>query len=98
MIFVGLNSSGITVYDCNSALNGEPIGSCYIHQWDISYNTLISYYSTGGISLYHAANYESIYGNGDDLFYDDSVNFVIVKMAYSQNIMAGGICRNTRTV
>ena len=77
MIFVGLNSSGITVYDCNSALNGEPIGSCYIHQWDISYNTLISYYSTGGISLYHAANYESIYGNGDDLFYDDSVNFVI---------------------
>ena len=33
--------------------------------------------SNGGITIYRADNYASIYGDGDDVFYDDSANFII---------------------
>ena len=82
MIFVSADDSGVTVYDCNAHLSSsEP--DCVIHQWTLSYDTLVSYYGTAssisgnGLSLYRATNYGQIYGNGDGLFYDDSVNFQI---------------------
>lgn len=80
MIFMGLTDSGIEVYDCNAAVNGASSGQCVINQWKISYASLASWYggaSNAGISVYRASNYASIYGNGEDMFYDDSVNFVI---------------------
>lgn len=82
MIFLGLTDDGIRVYDCNAHLNGDT-RDCVINNWTISYSTLASWYGTGdsvsnnGISVYRASNYGEIYGNGKDLFYDDSVNFVI---------------------
>lgn len=82
MVFVSADDTGVTVYDCNAHLNSsEP--DCVIHQWTINWNTWASWYGTGssssenGISLYRAANYAQIYGDGDGMFYDDSVNFVI---------------------
>lgn len=82
MIFVSADEGGVTVYDCNARMNAsEP--ACVIHQWTINWNNWASYYGTGdsssenGISLYRASNYAQIYGNGDGMFYDDSVNFVI---------------------
>ena len=82
MVFVNATADGVTVYDCNANLSGQD-PACSIHQYTINWNTWVSYYGTGdgnsenGISLYRASNYASIYGNGDGLFYDDSVNFVI---------------------
>ena len=84
MILVGLSSSGngIIVYDCNSARNGQAVNSCYINQYEISFTELAKNYSISdsiskaGITLYRAANYTEIYGEGI-LFYDDSINFVI---------------------
>lgn len=82
MVFVGCSDSGVVVYDCNTRLSdSDP--ACAIHQWTINWNTWVSFYGTGttqsnnGITLYHASNYASIYGDGDGMFYDDSVNFVI---------------------
>ena len=82
MIFVSADEKGVTVYDCNAKLNAsEP--DCAIHQWTINWDKWVSFYGTGdstsenGISLYRAANYAQIYGDGEELFYDDSVNFVI---------------------
>ena len=82
MIFVSADDNGVTVYDCNAKLSAsEP--SCVIHQWTIKWSDWASYYGTSdsssenGISLYRAANYAQIYGDGDGMFYDDSVNFVI---------------------
>ena len=77
MVLVGTSDSGATVYQCN--MNGE----CGIYQSEYSWTWLASRYGMGdatssnGLSLYHADNYSSIYGDGSDLFYDDSVNFVI---------------------
>lgn len=82
MIFVSADDNGVTVYDCNAKLNSSE-GECLIHQWTISYDSLTAWYGTGnssianGLSLYRASNYASIYGDGEGLFYDDSVNFVI---------------------
>lgn len=82
MIFVSADEKGVTVYDCNAKLNSsEP--ACAIHQWTINWDKWVSFYGTGdstsknGISLYRAVNYAQIYGDGEELFYDDSVNFVI---------------------
>ena len=82
MVFVSADDNGVTVYDCNARLSAsEP--SCVIHQWTIKWSTWASYYGTSdsssenGISLYRASNYAQIYGDGDGMFYDDSVNFVI---------------------
>ena len=82
MVFVSADDNGVTVYDCNARLSAsEP--SCVIHQWTIKWSTWASYYGSGdsssenGISLYRASNYAQIYGDGDGMFYDDSVNFVI---------------------
>lgn len=77
MMLLGVTDDGIRTYECN--YNGE----CGIYRRTYTWSKLASRYGTGdsksgnGISLYHANNYEKIYGNGDDLFYDDSVNFVI---------------------
>ena len=82
MVFVSADDNGVTVYDCNARLSAsEP--ACVIHQWTIKWSTWASYYGSGdsssenGISLYRASNYVQIYGDGDGMFYDDSVNFVI---------------------
>lgn len=82
MVFVSADDSGVTVYDCNAHLNSsEP--DCVIHQWTLNWNTWANWYGSGnstsenGISLYRASNYAQIYGDGDGMFYDDSVNFVI---------------------
>ena len=82
MVFVSADDSGVTVYDCNARLStSEP--ACVIHQWTIKWSAWASYYGSGdsssenGISLYRASNYAQIYGDGDGMFYDDSVNFVI---------------------
>ena len=82
MVFVSADDNGVTVYDCNARLSAsEP--SCVLHQWTIKWSTWASYYGTSdsssenGISLYRASNYAQIYGDGDGMFYDDSVNFVI---------------------
>ena len=79
---VSADDNGVTVYDCNARLSAsEP--ACVIHQWTIKWSTWASYYGSGdsssenGISLYRASNYAQIYGDGDGMFYDDSVNFVI---------------------
>lgn len=76
-ILAGVTDSGVTLYYCNQT------GECGIYQTQYTWSQLASRYGTGddtsenGISLYHASNYASIYGDGSDLFYDDSVNFVI---------------------
>ena len=82
MVLVSADDNGVTVYDCNARLSAsEP--ACVIHQWTIKWSTWASYYGSGdsssenGISLYRASNYAQIYGDGDGMFYDDSVNFVI---------------------
>ena len=82
MVFVSADDSGVTVYDCNAHLSSsEP--DCVIHQWTINWATWASWYGTAdsvsenGISLYRASNYAQVYGDGDGMFYDDSVNFVI---------------------
>ena len=82
MVFVSADDNGVTVYDCNARLSAsEP--ACVIHQWTIKWSTWASYYGSGdsssenGISLYRASNYAQIYGDGDGMYYDDSVNFVI---------------------
>ncbi len=82
MIFTGLTSKGITVYDCNAAVNGCAPGGCGINEWERSYSELAKGTygygsSNGGITIYRADNYAAIYGNGDDVFYDDSANFII---------------------
>ena len=82
MIFTGLTSKGITVYDCNAAVNGCAPGGCGINEWERSYSELAKGTygygsSNGGITIYRANNYASIYGDGDDVFYDDSANFII---------------------
>lgn len=82
MIFLGLTDNGIEIYDCNAHLNGDT-RDCVINQWTISYDTLALNYGTSsstsgnGLSVYRAVNYNEIYGDGENLFYDDSVNFVI---------------------
>ena len=76
-VLAGVTDSGATLYYCNQT------GECGIYQTQYTWSQLASRYGTGddtsenGISLYHASNYATIYGDGSDLFYDDSVNFVI---------------------
>lgn len=80
MVFVGVGADYVRVYDCNAAVNGGTAGSCTINEWDIPFSSVAQWYGTGsncGLTLYRAANYGEIYGDGDYYFYDDSVNFVI---------------------
>ncbi|MBQ9437790.1 MAG: leucine-rich repeat protein, partial [Lachnospiraceae bacterium] len=83
MVFAALEEDGVRVYDCNAHLSQEE-PDCMIHYWVVKYSTFADWYGTGsdatgenGISLYRALNYGEIYGDGSNLFYDDSVNFVI---------------------
>ena len=77
-IFLSADDSGVTVYDCN--WDTKP---CAINIHKFTWNNLYNWYSQpssesmNGVSVYRATNYSTIYGDGDDLFYDDSVNFVI---------------------
>ena len=77
MIFEGTSDAGVTVYQCNK--NGE----CGVYEDTYSWATFAQMYgsasngSDNGISLYRAYNYATIYGDGENLFYDDTVNFVI---------------------
>ena len=77
MIFEGASDAGVTVYQCNK--NGE----CGVYEDTYSWATFAQMYgsasngSDNGISLYRAYNYATIYGDGENLFYDDTVNFVI---------------------
>ena len=77
MMVVGASDSGITVYECNWG------GDCCIYQRTISYASFAATYSqphsvsASGVTLYRAANYDSLYWDGTAVFYDDSVNFVI---------------------
>ena len=82
-IFVSADDTGVTIYDCNSKPHGETTG-CLINQWKVTWANWVSWYGKApsgrqnGISVYRATNYAEIYGDGGDLFYDDTVNFVIV--------------------
>ncbi len=77
MMVVSADESGVTVYECNHA------GECGIYQRKISYAAFAQSYGTPhavggcGVTLYRAANYDSLYWDGSAVFYDDSVNFVI---------------------
>jgi len=77
MMVVGVSDEGITVYDCNWD------GACGIYQRTISFASFAEKYSAAhaesesGVTLYRAANYDTLYWDGTDVFFDDSVNFVI---------------------
>ena len=77
MIFEGASDAGVTVYQCNT--NGD----CGVYEDTYSWAAFAQMYgsasngSDNGISLYRAYNYATIYGDGENLFYDDTVNFVI---------------------
>ncbi len=77
MMVVSADENGVTVYECNHA------GECGIYQRTISYTSFAASYGTPhavggcGVTLYRAANYDSLYWDGSAVFYDDSVNFVI---------------------
>lgn len=77
MMVVSADENGVTVYECNHA------GECGIYQRTISYSSFAASYGTPhavggcGVTLYRAANYDSLYWDGSAVFYDDSVNFVI---------------------
>lgn len=83
-IVLDVNDSGVLVYDCN--WSNTP---CEIKTHTFTWDNLVSWYSNpyyakeyeeyipNGVTIYRANNYESIYGDCTDLFYDDSVNFVI---------------------
>ena len=82
-IILGVDDGGVTVYDCNWSLTEYCIISIHKFTWD----NLVSLYSKpyvvngkeipNGVSIYRANNYSLIYDDGNELFYDDSVNFVI---------------------
>jgi hypothetical protein len=67
----------VAVYECN--WNGD----CVVHERKITFADFAAAYSQphsvseSGVSLYRAANYDSLYWDGTAVFYDDSVNFVI---------------------
>ena len=77
MILEGTSDAGVTVYQCNKS------GECGVYEDTYSWDTFVYLYgsasngSDNGISLYRAHNYASIYGDGTNLFYDDTLNFVI---------------------
>jgi len=77
MMVVAADENGVTVYECNHA------GECGVYQRTISYASFAASYGTPhavggcGVTLYRAANYDSLYWDGSAVFYDDSVNFVI---------------------
>ena len=77
MILQELTDTGAVFYQCN--LYGE----CDIYTKLYTWEYLAGRYGTGdgtsgnGFTLYRANNYGTVYGDGSDLFYDDSVNFVI---------------------
>ncbi len=87
MVFVNYSDKGLTLYDCNfryTDASVEDYGSCFVHQRTYSlsefagwYDNVGTYDVANGVTLYHATNYEYIYGGEDVIFYDDSVNFVI---------------------
>ncbi len=87
MVFVGYSNDGVKLYDANfrySDAATEAYGSCFVHQRTYSldefagwYDNVGSYNEPNGVTLYHAVNYEYIYGGEAAIFYDDSVNFVI---------------------
>lgn len=78
MILQEVKETGATFYQCNY-LNADCLIYTHFHTWE----SLASRYGKGdsisgnGFTLYRANNYGTIYGDGSDLFYDDSVNFVI---------------------
>ena len=77
MVLEGTSDTGVTVYHCNK--NGD----CGVYEDTYSWDNFAYLYgsatngSDNGISLYRAHNYATIYGDGANLFYDDTVNFVI---------------------
>ena len=87
MVFVNYSDKELTLYDCNfryTDASVEDYGSCFVHQRTYSlsefagwYDNVGTYDVANGVTLYHATNYEYIYGGEDVIFYDDSVNFVI---------------------
>lgn len=82
MMVVSVNDIGVEVYDCNwKTSTDQP--DCVINQHVISYEYLSERYnqhndkSAAGFSLYRAANYANVTGDGTYVFYDDSANFQI---------------------
>ena len=82
MMVVSVNDTGVEVYDANWKTSSDQ-PDCVINQHWISYSYLSQRYnqhndySAAGFSLYRAANYGDITGDGTYVFYDDSVNFQI---------------------
>ena len=82
MMVVSVNDTGVEVYDANWKTSADQ-PDCAINQHWISYEFLAGRYnqhndySAAGFSLYRAANYSDISGDGSYVFYDDSVNFEI---------------------
>ena len=78
MILQEVKDTGAVFYQCNY-MNDD----CLIYTQFYTWETLANRYGKGdktsgnGFTLYHANNYGMIYGDGSDLFYDDSANFVI---------------------
>lgn len=86
MIVVEADDTGIVLYDVNE--KGDDI----IRQVEKSYAELAAAYSKApegskpGLSLYRAANYDTLYWDGVDIFYDENADFVIkdgVLLAYN---------------
>lgn len=79
MILQEVKDTGAVFYQCNY-MNDD----CLIYTQFYTWETLANRYGKGdktsgnGFTLYRADNYGMIYGDGSDLFYDDSVNFVII--------------------
>ena len=83
-IITSVDDGGVNVYDCNWSTTEYCVIKTHKFTWDNLVSLYSSPYTTkdgkvipNGVSIYRANNYTSIYGNGEDLFYDDSVNFVI---------------------
>jgi len=78
MILQEIKDTGAVFYQCNY-MNDD----CLIYTQFYTWEALANRYGRGdgtsgnGFTLYRANNYGMIYGDGSDLFYDDSVNFVI---------------------
>ncbi len=77
MMVEKVTENSVRVYECNWD------GDCCIYEREISFAKFAATYSQphsvseSGVSLYRAANYDSLYWDGTAVFYDDSVNFVI---------------------
>ena len=78
MILQEVKDTGAVFYQCNY-MNDD----CLIYTQFYTWETLVNRYGKGdetsgnGFTLYRANNYGMIYGDGSDLFYDDSANFIV---------------------